>query len=347
MKFNIDVIRENAVRVLRERNIAGSEIIVDSMLAADASGVSTHGIKMLPAYIEKFDRGEFSNDGIEIDKQTASFSLVDAKNSIGAVSAMRCVDIATNKAKKSGIHMVFSKNSSTFGPAFYYVEKIAEEGMIGFVCCNSPAAMPVNNGLEVMLGTNPFAFACPSKTQGTILIDMATSVVAKSKFLQAKSRGEKLPEGWALDREGNPTTNPVEAINGFIMPMAGAKGYGIALMIDILSGMLSGAGFLNKVGKFYSSSGAPMDVGQMFVAINPIQVYDGDFLTDMDNYIKIIRSSKAVKGKKVSIPGDRKYCERVQAKERGISIDEETVCKLEALFNKCLERECYSGETYC
>lgn len=347
MKFNIESIRENAVRILMERNIEGSEFIVDSMLASDISGVSTHGIKMLPAYIEKFDRGEFSTGGVEINKQTAAFSSVDAKNSIGAVSAMICVDVAISKAKESGIHTVFSKNSNTFGPAFYYVEKIAKAKMIGFICCNSPAAMPANNGLEVMLGTNPFAFACPSKTQGTILLDMATSVVAKSKFLQAKNKGEKLPEGWALDSAGNPTTDPIEAIKGFVMPMAGAKGYGIALMIDVLSGMLSGASYLNKVGKFYSSNGKPMNVGQMFVAIDPAQVYDGDFLTDMDIYIETIRASKAIKGKKVSIPGDRKYCERVQAEEQGISIDEETVYKLEVLFDKCLERENYHGETCC
>lgn len=338
MRYNIETIRESAIRLLVNRRINGAEIIVDSMLAADSSGVTTHGIKMLPAYIKKIDKDEFSNEKIEIIKQTAAFSTVDAKNAIGAVTAMECVDIALSKAKESGLHVVFSKNCNTFGPGFYYVEEIAKSGMIGFVCCNSPAAMPVNNGLEVMLGTNPLAFACPSKSHGTILIDMATSIVAKSKLLQAKDRGEKIPMGWALDCNGNPTVDPVEAIKGFILPMANAKGYALALMIDILSGMLSGAGYLNKVNKFYASNGAPMNVGQMFVAIDPAQVYDGDFLLDMDSYIETIRTSRSIKDQSISIPGDRKYKVRAQSKEQGIELDEETVKKLEFLFGKSLEK---------
>lgn len=333
-RFNVEFVRDNSIRVLKLRSVQNPEVIVDSMIAADLSGISTHGIKMLPFYIEKYDRHEFSVAKAELIKQTCSFSKVDAKNSAGPVSAMKCVDIAIQMAKRYGVHVVFSKNCNTFGAAFYYVEKMAEAGLIGFVCCNSPAAMPVANGLEVMLGTNPFAFACPTKTKGTILVDMATSVVAKSKFLLAKNRGERIPEGWALDENGNPTTDPIEAIKGFTLPMAGKKGYAIALMIDILSGVLSGANFLNKVGKFYSKDGTPMNVGQMFVAIDPIQVYDGDFLMDMDSYVGIIRKSKAKVGKTIIMPGDRKYSTRIKNLEKGIVLDDVTVGKLELLFKK-------------
>lgn len=344
MRVDISVIRDKAIRALKIRNIIGAEIIVDSMLAADCSGVSTHGIKMLPSYIEKYDRGEFSNGSIEIVKQTASFSKVDAKNLIGAVSAMNCVHIAMNKAKESGLHVVFSKNCNTFGPAFYYAEKMAKSKLVGFVCCNSPAAMPVNNGLEVMLGTNPLAFACPSLTRGTILVDMASSIVAKSKILQAKNHGKKIPEGWALDINGNSTTDPVEAIKGFILPMAGPKGYALALIIDLISGMLSGAGYLNKVNKFYSVAGEPMNVGQMFIAIDPSQVYDGDFLKDMDEYINIIRNSKHVEGKVITLPGDKKYEARKRTGNKTIYLEKETICKLES-FLGFLEMENNSGKT--
>lgn len=335
-RYSIDFIRENAVRVIKDRGIQRAEILIDSMIAADMSGIQTHGIKMLPAYIEKINRGEFSTDDIKVVKQSAAFTTVDACNSIGAISAMRCVDIAIEKARVNGIHTVFSKHCNTFGPAFYFVEKMAEAGMIGLVCCNSPAAMPMSNGCEVMLGTNPFAFACPSASKGTILLDMATSVVAKSKFLIAKNKGEQIPEGWALDINGNPTTDPEEAIKGFVLPMAGAKGSGIALMIDMLSGMLSGAGYLNKVGKFYSKTGEPMNVGQMFVAIDPTLVYDGDFYSEMDEYIELIRNSKAMEGKTVSIPGDRKFAARETAAIEGIILDDTTAEKLEQLFGKKL-----------
>ncbi len=332
MRYDAEIIYEKALRALEQRGVKKAEFVIDSMLSADLSGVPTHGIKMLPAYIEKIDRGEFGTGEIKILKQTPSFTVVDANNLIGAVSAVECVEIVTQKAKKSGIHVVFARHCNTLGPAFYYVEKMADEGLIGFVSCNSPAAMPVSNGLEKMLGTNPFAFACPSKNEGKVLLDMATSIVAKSKFLEAKEKGETLSEGWALDCNGNPTTDPIEAIKGFVLPMAGAKGYGIALMIDIMSGMLSGASCLDKVGKFYSNDGGSMDVGQMFVAIDPTQIYDGDFYEDMDNYISHIRSSECVNGKEILIPGDRKFAARKHNDEKGIEITEETMRKLERFF---------------
>lgn len=335
-RYDTNFIRENSVRILKLRGVRKCEVIVDSMLSADLSGVPTHGIKMLPAYVEKFDKQEFSTENIEIEKQTNSFTKIDAKNIAGPISAMECVDIAITMAKKNGIHFVFSKNSNTFGPAFYYVEKIANKGLIGFTCSNSPASMPAMNGIQPLLGTNPFAFACPSKTKGTILIDMATSVAAKSKFLMAKSRGELIPEGWALDANGNPTTDPIKAIKGLVLPMAGPKGYGIALMIDIVAGLLSGAGYLNNVGKFYSDDGIPMNVGQMFLAIDPSQVYDGDFFSDFDNYVSKIRKSEAKVGKTVSIPGDRKFSSRSENSEKGIILDNVTVEKLELLFRDSL-----------
>lgn len=334
MKYDANIIRDKAINVLLERGIKNGDKLVDSMIAADYSGVSTHGIKMFPAYIDKLDKGEFSNCDIRIIKQTAAFTMIDAMNTIGAISASSCVDIAIEKAKKSGVHIVFSKNSNTLGPAFYYVEKMAATGLIGFLCCNSPAAMPVYNGLERMLGTNPFAFACPSYSKDTVLIDMATSVVAKSKFLMAKNRGEKLLEGWALDKNGNSTTDPDEAIQGFVLPMAGTKGYGLALVIDILAGVLSGSAYLNKVGKFYNADGGSMNVGHMFVAIDPKQIYEGDFYREMDEYIEIIRMSKAKPDSVITIPGDGKYKKRKQTQSEGIELSEETVCILQNLF-KC------------
>lgn len=337
--FKVENIRNCSVKKLCSLNmpIEEAEVLVDSMLAADMSGISTHGIRMLPSYIEKIRRKDFSFGTPEIKKQTAAFTVIDAKNIVGAVSATYAQNIAVDKAFLSGIHTVFSKNSNTFGPAFYYVEKIAEKGMIGFTCCNSPAAMPAYNGLEVMLGTNPLAFAAPSKTCGNIVIDMATSVVAKSRFGVAKENGEKLQPGWALDKDGNPTIDPEEAMKGFILPMAGFKGYGIALIIDILSGLLSGAGYLNNVGKFYSDCGAPMNVGHMIVAINPDIVYDGDFAAELDSYITKLRNSKKMTGKEIVIPGDRRAKIIKRSSVSGIELPEEIVKKLEIIFGEKLK----------
>ncbi len=332
--YDIENIRICAEKVLVDRKMpkADATLFVDSMLSADMCGVSTHGIKMLISYVHKIDKGELSFEHPIVVKQLPSFSVIDANNSIGAVSAAYAADLAIEKAKQYGIHTVFSRNSNTFGPGFYYSERIANAGMIGFVCSNSPAAMPAFNGLEVMLGTNPLAFSAPTKSYGNIVMDMATSVVAKSKFLTAKAKGDKLEPGWALDKNGNPTTDPDEGIQGFVLPMAGFKGYGLAMMIDIMSGFLSGAGYLNTVGKFYSQTGDCMNVGHMITAFNPELICDGDYLAEADKYIERIKRSKHRENNDIIVPGEDRKSRKKDAMENGITLTPDVVKQLESLF---------------
>lgn len=331
---NIDNIRNLSEQILIKRGLGleNAKILVDSMLSADINGVSTHGIRMLPSYIKKIDNKEVSFSSPTIIKQLAPFSIIDAQNSIGAISASFATQIAINQAKVNGIHAVFSRNSNTFGPGFYYAEQIANKGMIGFVCSNSPAAMTAFNGLEAMLGTNPFAFAMPTKSYGNIVMDMASSVVAKSRFATAKSKGEKLQKDWAVDKNGNPTIDPDEAIQGFVLPMAGFKGYGIAMMIDIISGFLSGASFLNGVGKFYSVDGSCMNVGHLIVAFNPQLIYGDDFLSVADDYVEKIKQSKCKEGMSIVLPGDDRKKSKAEALTNGIPLSLDVVEKLESLF---------------
>lgn len=334
-RYDIEFLREQSVKTLCNCSMSDTDayVVVDSMLQADINGVSTHGIRMLYSYIHKIKKGDFNIGSATVVKNSPSFTVLDANNVVGAISAKTAIDICAEKAFQYGIHTVFARNCNTFGPGFYYVEKLAKKGLIGFVCCNAPAAMPAFNGLEPMLGTNPLAFACPSKTKGTIVLDMATSIVAKSHFSVAMANGDKLQEGWAVDKNGHPTTDPVEAMKGFVLPMAGFKGYGIAMAIDILSGFLSGAAYLNKVNKFYSQNGGGMNVGQMFIAIDPKQVYDGYFEADMDEYISILRDSKVMEGKSIAIPGDDRIAKKETSLTKGIELSQDTVEKLESLFN--------------
>ena len=339
-RFDISYIRSRAEYVLASKGIpvGDAKVVVDSMLEADVCGVGTHGIKMLAPTLQKVENHEIEIGGrINNLKNSPSFTVIDSGNCIGAVSASYSVNVCLDRASEYGLHTVFARNCNTFGPAFYYAERIAKAGMIGFVCSNAPAAMPAFNGLEPMLGTNPMAFACPSKNNGSIILDMATSIVAKSRFEMARIKGELLPQGWALDRNGNPTTDPVEAIKGFVQPMAGFKGYGIAMAIDLVSGFLSGAAYLNTVNKFYSKDGRGMNVGQMFVAMNPEIIYDGDFLDDMDQYIQRLRNSKTVAGKSVALPGDDRNHNREVSLKQGIVLADDTVIKLESLFGESLK----------
>ena len=337
-RYSIDQLRTLGKRVLVDNGLSckAADGVVDSMLEADMNGVSTHGIRMLPGYVSRLQSGQFSVENAEITKQTPAFTAIDAKNCVGAISAIKATERAIEKASEYGVHTVFVKRCNTYGPAFYYVELIAQKGLIGFTCSNSPAAMPAANGLEQMIGTNPFAFACPTATQGNVVVDMATSIVAKSRFETARLNGELLQPGWALDKDGNPTTDPVAAIKGFVLPMAGYKGYGIAIILDMISGLLSGAAYLNKVGRFYSKDDAGMNVGHMFMAIDPRVVFEGDFYNEADCFVNTLRSSKSVPGKTIVLPGDDRKRKKDVSMQKGIILLDDTVKKLEYLFKTAL-----------
>lgn len=295
--------------------------IATSLTQAEVCGISSHGFRMIDSHLKRIRERLYNiSDQIIIEKQTPSFTLVNSNNLVGMVSADRCIDVAINNAKKSGVHIVFANNANTFSAAFTYVNKLAENGLIGIAFCNSPAQMAPLGGCEKMLGTNPFAFSIPSSKELPIVFDMATSIVAKSKINEAVELGQEIPMGWALSSNGLPTTDPLEAVKGLILPMAGPKGYGLSVMIDMISGLCSGANYLNGVGRFYGSSSC-MNVGHTFIAIDPIQIYGADFYNQVDLYINKVHSSKKVEGKTILMPGEDKVIKYYQAKKNGIEIN--------------------------
>lgn len=312
---NIKLLVENGVK--RQ----DAEVIIECFETADLYGVKTHGLLMLNSHLERIKRGGYNlNPSLNIIRQTDAFALVDGDNGIGPIIADFCMKYAVDKCRTSGIYTVLSRNNNTFGPAFYYPLKAAEEGMIGFICSNSPAQMAPVGGREKMLGTNPFAAVIPVPDSDPIIIDMATSIVAKSRFKEYKENGLPLPTGWALDENGDSTTDPDKAIRGLVLPMAGYKGYAIAMLIDIIAGALSGAAFLNRVGRFYDSSNQSMNVGFYVVAINPELVFDGDYENVITEYVDILRKSSAKANCKITLPGD----DRIFAKNKGKGQENET-----------------------
>ena len=284
------------------------ELIADVMVTADSFGVISHGSKMLDAHIQKLKNDGYNlSPNFNIIRETPAFSVIDGDNSFGFVSADFCMKYAIEKAKTVGMFCVFSKNNNTFGPAFYYPYLASKEKMIGIVFSNSPAQMAPIGGKEKMLGTNPFAAVIPVPGQEPIIIDMATSIVAKSKFKQFKEAGMKLPDGWALDKDGNPTNDPDEGMQGLVQPMAGFKGYSIALLIDVLSGVLSGASFLNKVNRFYSEDSKGMDVGFCCIAINPYAILGEEYDSRITEFVNLLRNSECIDGMNICLPGDDRH----------------------------------------
>lgn len=305
--FNFENRKASVVSELTQAGVdcKQAEIVADCFVTADLYGVTSHGARILPSHIGRIERGGYNlSPDFKIIRETSAFAVIDGDNSIGVVSADYCMNYAVEKSHESGIFTVFSRNNNTFGPAFYYPLKAAEKGCIGIAFSNSPAQMAPFGGKEKMLGTNPFSIVIPCGDGDPIILDMATSVVAKSKFKEYKEQNKPLPDGWALDKDGKPTNDPDEGMAGLVLPMAGFKGYGIAMMIDILSGVISGAGFLNKVGRFYSEDNSCMDVGFTFIAIDPKIVFGDGYNEIMQEYVDILRNSEAVDGCVISLPGD-------------------------------------------
>lgn len=284
---------------------AQAAVFADCLATADLYGVTSHGSRMLSAHLDKLVRGEYNlTPQFTVLRETAAFAVIDGENAIGAVSADHCMRYAMDKCKTSGMFTVYSRNNNTFGPAFYYPLKAAQAGYIALIASNSPAQMAPIGGKQKMLGTNPFAAVIPVEGSDPLIIDMATSVVAKSKFKEYKEQGLPLPSGWALDENGKPTTDPDEGMRGLVLPMAGFKGYSIAMLIDILSGVLSGAAYLNNVGRFYSEDGACMNVGFYITVIDPVQVLGEDAPATLREFTQALRNSDAIDGEIVRLPGD-------------------------------------------
>lgn len=271
----------------------------------DFYGVHSHGVKTLAAHIDRIERSAYNLEAtFEIKKETPAFAVIDGGNGIGMLCANRCVDYAIEKSKEVGIFTVLSFNNNTYGSAFYYALRAANEGCICITSSNSPAQMAAFGGVDKVLGTNPFSIAVPAKNNPPIVIDMATSAVAKSRLNEFKAKGEPIPEGWALDKNGKPTTDAKAAIEGLMLPMAGFKGYGISMMIDVIAGALSGAAYLDSVGRFYCQDKTAMNVGFSFTVIDPSVVYGKEFYSQMDRYIEKVRSGNCAEGQSIALPGD-------------------------------------------
>jgi len=313
-----------------------AKIAAHCLVEAEACGNSAHGILALPAHIKKLVSGKYNIDPkFQVIRAGGAFAVIDACNAMGYVSAVHCMNFAIRHCSGAGIFTVFSRNSNTFGPAFYYPLLAAKKGLIGIALCNSPAAMAPWGGKEKLFGTNPVSVAVPCLEADPIILDMSASKAAKSKINEARIKNEQIPPGWALDIDGNPTTDPTQAIAGLMLPIEGYKGYGLAVMIDILSGVLSGAAFMNNVGKFYSKDDNCMNVGQTFIVIDPKQVYGEEFYRLMDDYSNTVTASSKLGQNSVRLPGSSKAANKKDSEKNGIKLAPSSL----KMLNECL-REC-------
>lgn len=310
-----------------------ANIVADSLVYADMRGVKSHGINMVEAYVERAQHGGLKADAeVTVIRESASSVAIDANNGFGQVGAYKAAKLAMEKAKKTAVACASVKNSNHCGALAYYTDLIAKEGMIGMMFANANPTVAPFGGMEAVIGTNPLSISLPYKN-GAVLVDMATSTVAKAKIYHAKTVGAKIDPSWAIDAEGYPTDDPVKAIAGVLTPMGGPKGYGLALAVEVFAGVLSGAGIMGELSSVHKSPEKGMNSGCFIVVIDPKAFLDEeDYNERMQQVIDTIKNSKPQPGKSIFLPGEIEDGVMAKAKEDGIEYDEALVAKFEELI---------------
>ena len=243
--------------------------VTEAMIHADLRGHGSHGTTRIPIYAERLKAGVVkARPEIRITRRTPAFLQVDGDNGPGPVVSNAALDALLEAVKDTGIAAAAIGHSNHNGPGSYYVERAVRAGCIAVAMTNAPPSMAVFGGRAPALGTNPITFGVPVEGEAPILLDMATSVVARGKIVEAAKRGEAIPEGWALDAEGRPTCDARAAEAGVVLPMSGAKGSGLAIMVEVLSGVLSGGRFAHDLGNLYSDFETPQDIGHFMMLID-------------------------------------------------------------------------------
>ncbi|MFB5188817.1 Ldh family oxidoreductase [Alicyclobacillus fastidiosus] len=314
-----------------------ADIVADSLVQAELRGVESHGVVRLGIYLERVEKGMLDPHGqIECVHEGASSALLDGHNNFGAVIGVKALEVALSKARKQGVSMVGVKGSNHFGIGAYYALKAIEQDMILLVFSNASQTMPPTGGIRPFIGTNPFTVGVPAGKELPFVLDMATSVVARGKIIVAAEKHERIPEGWAINQDGYPTTDPVEALAGAVLPVGGAKGYGMSMFIDILSGVLTGAGFGKYVHNMYENWHDPQNVGHVFMAVDinqfiPLEI----FKHRIDTYFQEIKAEPKAPGvDQILIPGEIEYFKTIERKKHGIDLPESVAEQLYTIGDK-------------
>jgi LDH2 family malate/lactate/ureidoglycolate dehydrogenase len=242
-----------------------------------------------------------------------------------------------DKARESGGVSVGVRRSSHYGAGAYYVQRAVARDMIAFAYSNAPPTMAPWGGVDPYVGTNPYAYGVPAGEHRPIIVDMATSIVARGKIILAAERDEPIPEGWAVDKQGNPTTDARAALEGSVLPFGGPKGYAISLMIDIMSGTLTGAGFGPRVNNLYDNFDEPQNVGAFFQLIDIGHfVEPATFKARVDRMIEEIKSSRKAAGtEEIFLPGEIEFLTEQERMVSGIPVGAETIAELKEVGRSC------------
>ncbi len=329
-------LRRLARRILLSAGLssAKAELLADSLVASDLRGVESHGVLLLPHYITQLKAGNINPlaDGHVISESGACL-LYDGEHGVGQHIAATCCEQAIRLARLHGVGMVVARNSTHFGAAAFWAQRMSRAEMIGIVMCNASPVVPPWQGRQGRLGTNPLCVSLPSSGAGGWLLDMATTTVARNKIVKAASNRESaVPAGWAMDSEGVPTTDTQTALRGLLMPLGGYKGSGLGMMVEVLCAVLSGGSMSKDVGGLHITQ-RPMNTSQTFLAIDVGRLLPlSEFQARMEHLVRTVKSTPVAPGyEEILVAGDPEWRAEASRLREGIPVEKGLWDKLTSL----------------
>ena len=305
---------------------ADARLLADTLVTAELWGHPSHGMLRLPWYLSRVARGATAAiANPEVVSDNGAVLVVDGHDGLGQVLTERATAWGVERARRFGISAVAVRNSGHFGTAAYFTRKVAEQGCVALLATNASPAMAPWGGKEKRVGTNPWSIAAPGGRYGTVVMDIANTAVARGKIYHAKERGEPIPEGWAADADGVPTTDPRRAIEGLILPMAGHKGYAISFMFDVLAGVLTGSAFGSSVVGPYQPTGRS-GVGHLLICVDIRSMADqAEFEQRIEALIEETKSTPTAHGsEEVFVPGEPEIRTAERLRTEGITLAADT-----------------------
>lgn len=303
---------------------ADAERVADLMTQADLQGSDGHGIIRLVPYVKRIQSGGINlRPKISIASERPAMALLDGDNAMGHLVMARAAEIAIEKARTCGVAWVGAQHSNHAGPASLYARMALEHDMIGlYFAVGNANHLPPWGGLDMLLSTNPIAVAVPAGEEAPIVLDMATTVAAYGKVKAKAQKGESMPEGWMIDREGKPLLDPKRAAEGFLLPIGGYKGYGLALIVGLLAGTLNGAAMGKQVVDFNVDQSTPTNTGQAIMAIDISAFGDVKAFKDrVDVVVRDMRSSERMPNvDRIWVPGEQSHQKRIDYLRDGVPV---------------------------
>lgn len=320
MKLSLDNASDLAARALTAAGVSATNanVVAKALVAAERDGLASHGLSRVAYYADQAAAGKVDGLAEPTIAERAAVVMVDAHHGFAFPAVAAGLSRARALASQYGIAAVGVTNSHHFGVAGHPVEALAEDGLIGIAMGNAPASIAPWGGKRPLYGTDPIAFAAPRRDHSPLVVDLSVSRVARGKVMLAARTGESIPDDWALDAEGRPTTDPQAALAGSMLPMGDAKGAALALMVEILSAGLTGANFGYQASSLFDAEGPPTDIGQFFLVIDP------EHFAGRDSFLDRIEGlfARMLEEPEVRLPGSRRLAAREAAHSAGIEIGE-------------------------